>query len=134
MDAQEVSSNRLVCIKMITKSTTELAIAHYLSPVGTHAPQDSTNHCVPVLDSFHDPISPGVHYLVMPLLRPYNEPEFGAIGEVVDFATQTLEVVMFPLSFPYRAHLRETGYGIHAPQTRCSRVHVIFICIRFEKY
>ena len=99
MDAQEVSSNRLICIKMITKSTTELAIAHYLSPVGAHAHQDSTNHCVPVLDSFRDPISPGVRYLVMPLLRPYNEPEFGVVGEVIDFTTQILEVVIFPLSF-----------------------------------
>jgi hypothetical protein len=28
----------------------------------------------------------------MPLLRPFDDPEFGAVGEVVDFVTQMLEV------------------------------------------
>lgn len=32
--------------------------------------------------------------MVMPYVRPFNDPDFGAIGEVVDFIAQTLEVVI----------------------------------------
>jgi hypothetical protein len=54
--------------------------------------RDPTNHCVPILDSFSDPVFPRVDYIVMPALRPFNDPEFCFIGEVVDFVTQLLEV------------------------------------------
>jgi hypothetical protein len=31
-------------------------------------------------------------YLVMPLLRPFNDPEFMVMGEVVEFIQQILDV------------------------------------------
>lgn len=34
--------------------------------------------------------------MIMPYLRPFDDPEFGAIGEVVDFVKQTLEVRSLP--------------------------------------
>lgn len=44
------------------------------------------------MDAFRDPELPEVDYIVMPVLRPYDDPEFGAVGEVIEFVTQILEV------------------------------------------
>jgi hypothetical protein len=68
----------------------EVEIAHFLSSPALS--QCNNNHCVTIIDSFQDPLEPMVQYLVMPLLRLFDDPEFGAVGEVVDFVTQILEV------------------------------------------
>ncbi|KAF8056644.1 hypothetical protein FPV67DRAFT_646250 [Lyophyllum atratum] len=90
LDARRLQDDCQVCIKRITKITGEVAIARYLASY-----QDSKNHCAPVLDNFQDPGDPGVSYMVMPLLRDFNDPDFGARGEVVDFITQILEGMAF---------------------------------------
>ena len=87
-----VKQNRVVCIKMTAKKTDELEIGRYLVPDSSQSPQSPRDHCVPILDAFRNPVSPDVSYIVMPLLRPFDNPEFGAIGEVIDFVTQILEV------------------------------------------
>jgi len=71
---------------MITRKTNEVKIGRHLVPV------NSRNHCVPILDAFQDPVIPDFSYIVMPLLRLFDNPEFGAMGEVIDFVTQLLEV------------------------------------------
>ena len=92
LDAKRDKDGNLVCIKRIKRerTTDEVKIGTYLSTEPML--RDPTNHCVPIWDSFHDPILPKVEYIVMPNLRPYNDPEFHFIGEVVDFASQVLEV------------------------------------------
>jgi hypothetical protein len=70
-------------------------IGRYLS--SEHMLHDPTNHCVPILDYFRDPTDPTIKYIVMPILRPSNDPAFRVIGEVVNFVSQVLEV----------------GHGIH---------------------
>jgi len=92
LDAKDVKTNRAVCIKMIRKKTSELEIGRYLVPHSPDTPQCSRNHCVPIVDAFHDSTIHEVRYIVMPLLRSFDDPEFGAIGEIVDFVTQVLEV------------------------------------------
>jgi len=80
---------------MVEKKTKELEIGRYLVPVadGCHlAQRDPTNHCVPFLDAFLDPVVCDTSYIVMPLLRPFDDPAFEAIGEVIEFVTQVLEV------------------------------------------
>ena len=54
--------------------------------------KDERNHCVPILEVFSDDRDPWYQYIVMPVLRPFNEPNFTSFGEVVDFVHQTLEV------------------------------------------
>ena len=54
--------------------------------------KDERNHCVPILAVFSDDRDPWYQYIVMPVLRPFNEPNFTSFGEVVDFVNQTLEV------------------------------------------
>lgn len=96
LDAKRLLDDSTVCIKMIQRQSSdidkEVAIARYLSQ--EKILRDPSNHSVPIFDSFADPVSPEVElqYLVMPLLRPFDDPEFWAIGEVVDFVTQILEV------------------------------------------
>ena len=68
----------------------EVEIGRFLST--KHMLHDPTNHCVEILDYFRDSIDPEVEYIVMPLLRPFNDPAFCVIGEVVDFVTQVIEV------------------------------------------
>lgn len=50
------------------------------------------NHCVPVYDCFQDEVDDEAEFLVMPVLRPFNNPPFETVGEVLDFFQQTLEV------------------------------------------
>ncbi|GLB34243.1 putative protein kinase [Lyophyllum shimeji] len=95
LDAKRRVDGATVCIKRISPETVtdEVKIAKYLS--SDEMLRDSRNHCVPIWDSFRDPTIPKVEYIVMPPLRPYEDPEFGAVGEVVDFVTQMIEGMMF---------------------------------------
>jgi hypothetical protein len=103
LDARKLEDNTVVCIKRIAPKevegleiapTDEVDIGKYLTT--TEMLLDAKNHCVPILDSFLDPILPDVEYIVMPILRQYNDPEFCFVGEVVDFVTQLLEVGIQP--------------------------------------
>ena len=87
MDAIKRSTGELVAIKRCNNGIQEIEIAKYLSSI--HVPQ---NHCVTVLETFADPLNPKVTLMVMPFLRPCNNPEFGNVGEVLDFIDQTIEV------------------------------------------
>lgn len=93
MDAKDVNTERSICIKRANGKSDEIEICRYLS--SEKSLQNSKNHCVPLLDAFQDPRSPETSYLVMPLLRRFDDPEFGAVGEVVDFVTQVLEGMEF---------------------------------------
>ncbi|RDB24657.1 hypothetical protein Hypma_008222 [Hypsizygus marmoreus] len=108
LDAKCIRDGKAVCIKMITRKSEEIEIARYLTP--TELP-DSKNHSVPILDSFHDPTSPDLDYIVMPLLRAFNNPEFLFIGEIVDFVTQLLEGTEF-MHRKLVAHADLTGVNI----------------------
>jgi hypothetical protein len=81
----------------------EVEIGRYLS--SEHMLRDPTNHCVPIIDHFRDPTDPVIEYIVMPILRPFNDPAFRVIGEVVDFVSQVLEVsihvMLFNVYFTY---------------------------------
>lgn len=90
LDAKSIESGKLVCIKRIERISEEIEIARFLSSAENLL--DTRNRCPPLLASFSDPTIPNVNYIVMPLLRPFDDPEFGALGEVVDFVTQVLEV------------------------------------------
>jgi hypothetical protein len=53
---------------------------------------DPRNHCVPILDLIQDDEDPNVSYMVMPHLRPMENPPFESVEEVIDYADQILEV------------------------------------------
>ncbi|KLO13857.1 hypothetical protein SCHPADRAFT_940067 [Schizopora paradoxa] len=65
---------------------------HVLHHLNT--PRDPRNHCVPILDSFEIDDDDSI-YIVMPLLRDFDEPNFYSVREVIDFVHQTLEGTKF---------------------------------------
>ena len=65
--------------------------------------EDGRNHCVPILDIFEDEDAT-YRYIVMPVLRPFNEPKFVWGVEVIDFVNQVLEVIS-PSFHSHRQHL-----------------------------
>lgn len=90
MDATRRDDGKLVCIKRIRSNEAEIDIA--LSLLTPDLIDHSMNHCVRILDAFQDSLQPETYLLVMPYLRPFDDPPFGAVGEVLDFVRQTLEV------------------------------------------
>lgn len=93
MDAKRLKDGVTVCLKTVYQTPKEAKIAKYFS--SPELLREPTNHSVPILEVFLDPSTPDFEYLVMPLLRPFDDPEFTMIGEVVDFITQILEGLTF---------------------------------------
>jgi hypothetical protein len=54
--------------------------------------KNTRNHTVQVLDIFLDDVDSDLEFLVTPSLRPFNDPPFVTVGEMLDFVRQTLEV------------------------------------------
>ncbi|OCH90635.1 hypothetical protein OBBRIDRAFT_819196 [Obba rivulosa] len=93
IDARRVSDESLVYIKRVKTGDLESKIATYLSSEGLSG--DPRNHCVPILEMFEDPDDPAISYMVMPFLRPIDEPQFELISEVLDFVDQIIEGLVF---------------------------------------
>ncbi|QRW15587.1 kinase domain protein [Rhizoctonia solani] len=97
LDAIRIKDQNQVMIKMLIpkqgEGEDELAILkHFASP---SLKDDTANHVVPCLDSF--PISatePG-HFVIMPLLRQYDDLPFKRLSEVHDFLQQIFEGLLF---------------------------------------
>ena len=114
-----------VIIKAIPSWTNESNIACMFS--FEEKVDDPQNHCVPVWDVFASPTEAHLLFLVMPLLRAFNDPPFAAVEEVVDFVDQILQVrtPLSPRLPSYNIHLF-TGYRIYAPQWRCPSRHHLY--------
>lgn len=91
----------VVCLKMIQdpKKLKQIKITEYFA--SRRMIEDSRNHVVPFYATFSDYESPDIHFMVMPVLRRFDDPEFMFGCEVIDFVSQVLEVrctVMYFLS------------------------------------
>ncbi|KAL6300706.1 hypothetical protein BKA93DRAFT_507980 [Sparassis latifolia] len=93
IDATRKSDGMLVSIKTVKRDGEEVRIASYISrpSISLHP----LNRCVRVLDIFPDPFDQHAAFMAMPYLQPFDNPEFGAIGEVTEFVRQTLEGLTF---------------------------------------
>lgn len=92
IDPTRAEDGALVAIKVVRNDKRELQIAQFLSSI-----QDSQNHSVPIFQVLPDPLNPNLTLMVMPYLRPCNDPEFWTIGEVIAFIDQTVEVRLYIL-------------------------------------
>ncbi|KAI0325868.1 kinase-like protein [Cubamyces sp. BRFM 1775] len=90
LDARQSRDNNIVAIKTFRKDSQELSIIRHLSSIHHHQ-----NHTVPLFQVLDDPIDPELSLMVMPYLRPCNDPEFTTVGDVVNFINQTLEGLVF---------------------------------------
>ncbi len=68
----------------------EVEINQYLSSEPLSL--DPRNHCAQSLEIFPIPDTENVYMMVMPTLRPFDNPVFATFGEAVAFFTQLFEV------------------------------------------
>ncbi len=87
IDATRTESGELVAIKIVRNDKQELQLTQFLSSI-----RDSQNHCIPLFQVLSDPLDSKLSLMIMPYLRPCNDPEFWTIGEVIAFIEQTIEV------------------------------------------
>jgi hypothetical protein len=92
LDAVRIEDNKRVMIKQVRVDSDEVAICRMLS--SPELRKDPHNHAVPIFDYFAESDESQDAFLVMPLLRRFNDPPFGTVGEVVDFIRQMLQVTM----------------------------------------
>ena len=90
IDAIRTSDGQRVVLKRVERDTNEIRLAQLLQVEGCS--EDPDNHCVPILEYFDDIEDQHLGFLVMPLLRCFDEPPFAYINEVLDFVYQTLTV------------------------------------------
>ena len=102
MDAVRISDRKSVYIKKVPTDSEEIRIATFLS--GDSLRTDTRNHCVPILDVFPDDEDASNSYMIMPLLRHIDNPEFETVDDVVDFVDQVLEVCIFQADVFYPAN------------------------------
>ena len=90
MDARRLKDNAQVIIKRVFPDSEEIRI---LRTFQAHQRRhDPANHCVPVLDVFSDDAAPEFTFLVMPLMRQFDDPEFVTVEEALECMEQFLEV------------------------------------------
>ncbi|KAG2013082.1 other/AgaK1 protein kinase [Coprinopsis cinerea AmutBmut pab1-1] len=110
LDAENIKDGSVVCIKMLLqRDSQEAQIVAFLS--SERMLKEQWNHSGFLLDRFADPYPGTFEYLVMPLLRRFDDPEFGYVEEVIDFVTQVLEGLVF-LHSHLIAHNDFTGANI----------------------
>ena len=80
----------VVTIKRVVAGSEEVTISRMLSD--PQRLKDVHNHTVPILDYFIDENDAQQAFMVMPLLRLFNNPQFSSVDEVVDCVHQLLEV------------------------------------------
>ena len=90
VDATHIETGKVVYIKEVKTDDDEHRIAQLLAQEDWV--NDPRNHCVPIVKIFRDHIDPGVSYIVMPFLRPADNPPFELVKDVIDFVDQILEV------------------------------------------
>lgn len=68
----------------------EIAVYFSTEPLASHP----HNHCVPIYEVLQIPDSDldNEVIIVMPLLRPFDEPRFKSVGEAAEFLRQIFEV------------------------------------------
>ncbi|KAG8957995.1 hypothetical protein FRC03_009551 [Tulasnella sp. 419] len=90
MDAQRMSDNTTVMMKVVTYDSLEFKITKLLSSEPLR--NETRNHSVPLLDVLDDPLADARRIVVLPLFRDSRSPPFASIGDCIEFVNQTLEV------------------------------------------
>jgi len=91
MDATRPRDGKQVMLKKIlpAEGPHELTITQFFS--SPELVRDPRNHCVPLLGVIEIPAT-GQKLMILPFLRPFNNPHFQTFGEFVAFFAQVCEV------------------------------------------
>jgi hypothetical protein len=92
LDATRIEDGSYVGLKRISKTRHphETDIALFVSSEALSS--DPTNHCIPVSEVLQVPDDKDLVIMIMPFLRPYDDPPFDTFGETVECYRQILEV------------------------------------------
>ncbi|THH29256.1 hypothetical protein EUX98_g4915 [Antrodiella citrinella] len=95
LDATRLSDGEMVMLKQIKHDVHpfEVDISQMFSeePLKSH----SRNHCIPIFEVLVVPDEHRTSILVMPLLRPYDDPRFKTTGEALEYFRQIFEGLQF---------------------------------------
>lgn len=108
LDAERLSNGEQLVLKLVMKSLHphEAEIGQYFSMDSVAS--DKHNHCIPIYKVLQVPDDDDLVILVMPFLRPHDDPAFDTIGEAVEFFGQVFEGLRF-MHQHYVAH-RDVAY------------------------
>ncbi|KAI0364011.1 kinase-like protein [Pilatotrama ljubarskyi] len=90
IDATRTSDKMRVAIKSVSNQGQELNISRLVASLG-----GADNHCVSAIEVLPDPLNDHRSLLVMPYLRPYDNPELQTVDDVVNFVSQMLKGLVF---------------------------------------
>jgi hypothetical protein len=90
MDATHLDGRQVMLKSVPVRGQQELEIARTVS--SPELRRHPHNHCVPLLDTLELPDTLDEKLIVMPFLRPFDDPRFQTYGEFVAFFTQICEV------------------------------------------
>ncbi|KDQ12538.1 hypothetical protein BOTBODRAFT_176475 [Botryobasidium botryosum FD-172 SS1] len=95
MDSTRTSDGRAVALKKLSpvSDAKEIEITRYFSQESLLS--EVHNHCVLLLDILDPEDGSNIVFLVVPLLRYYDQPQFESLEDAVDFIRQTLEGLDF---------------------------------------
>ncbi|KAF9782666.1 hypothetical protein BJ322DRAFT_1142979 [Thelephora terrestris] len=93
VDATHRESGRMVCIKEVKTNSPEYHAAKLMMKEDWAA--DHRNHCVPIMKIFEDHEDHRCSYIVMPFLRPADNPPFGTVRDIIGYVSQILEGLVF---------------------------------------
>ncbi|CAL1706278.1 unnamed protein product [Somion occarium] len=95
LDATRISDGEVVILKKVFRQRNpyEIDMNRYFSsePLKSHP----RNHCIQIYDVLAVPDDEDIFIMVMPLLRPCDDPRFETIGEVMEFLRQVFEGMQF---------------------------------------
>ncbi|KAJ6543681.1 hypothetical protein B0H10DRAFT_2134463 [Mycena sp. CBHHK59/15] len=95
MDATRTSDGKLVALKRVDEKKHPFEAEIQLFLCSEPLVKDPRNHCSPIYEVLRTPDNPDVIILVMPFLRPFDDPNFDTFGEAVDFFQQIFEGLDF---------------------------------------
>lgn len=90
IDATRISDGKLVMLKAITATSTELDICRYFSSEPLR--DDPRNRCIPLLEELSHPSDRDVCIMVMPYLRNIDQPPFDTVEDILECGEQLLDV------------------------------------------
>ncbi|KAI0041532.1 hypothetical protein FA95DRAFT_1610940 [Auriscalpium vulgare] len=88
MDGTRMSDGLHVAMKRISDSDFPHEVEIYRRLTSEPLSSDPRNRTAPLFDVLQVPGEPGEHFLVMPLLRPLENPEFETFGQAITSFTQ----------------------------------------------
>ncbi|EIW62129.1 uncharacterized protein TRAVEDRAFT_70311 [Trametes versicolor FP-101664 SS1] len=109
IDATRISDGKLVMLKAVQETSTELDICRYFSSGSLR--DDPRNRCIPLLEALSHPSDPDVCIMVMPYLRNIDQPPFDTVEDILECGEQLLDGLLFMHEHNVAHRRSDCAYG-----------------------